>query len=50
MYEALSFLQLLHLPYNCIYGTIPPEIGELRHLLSLELHGNGLSGVLPDEI
>ena len=50
MYEALSFLQLLHLPHNCIYGTIPPEIGELRHLLSLELHGNGLSGVLPDEI
>jgi hypothetical protein len=50
MYEALSFLQMLHMPFNCIYGTIPPEIGELRHLLSLELHGNGLSGLLPDEI
>ena len=41
---------MLHLPNNCLYGTIPPEIGKLRHLLSLELHGNGLSGEMPDEI
>lgn len=47
---GLAFLQLLHLPNNCIYGTMPPEIGKLRHLMSLELHGNGLSGSMPDEI
>ena len=49
-HEAISFLQLLHLPNNCLFGTIPPEIGKLRHLMSLELHGNGLSGAMPDEI
>lgn len=38
------------MPGNCIFGTIAPEIGELHHLLSLELHSNGLSGELPNEI
>jgi hypothetical protein len=33
---------MLALAGNCIYGTIPEEIGQLDNLLSLELHENGL--------
>lgn len=33
---------MLALAGNCIYGTIPEEIGQLDHLLTLELHENGL--------
>ena len=48
--SALTHVQSLALPHNCIYGTIPPEIGDMTNLLSLELHGNGLSGEMPDEM
>ncbi|KAL7540796.1 hypothetical protein ACHAXR_010384, partial [Thalassiosira sp. AJA248-18] len=48
--NQLHHLQFLHLPHNCVYGTIPSELGKLAHLLSLELHGNGLSGEMPQEI
>lgn len=41
---------LAALPGNCLYGTIPPEIGNLRYLLSLEIHSNGLSSSIPTEI
>lgn len=41
---------MLALPHNCLYGTIPPELGSIRHLLSLELHGNGLSGEMPPSL
>lgn len=37
---------MLALAGNCIYGTIPEEIGQLDHLLALELHENGLVSVL----
>jgi hypothetical protein len=40
--EALKFIQILALAGNCIYGTLPEELGQLDHLLSLELHENGL--------
>lgn len=36
---------MLALAGNCIYGTIPEEIGQLDHLLALELHENGLVSV-----
>lgn len=43
--QAVRFLQMLALAGNCIYGTIPEEIGQLDHLLALELHENGLVSV-----
>ena len=35
---------------SMISGTIPPEIGKLKHLTTLELDGNLLSGTIPPEI
>lgn len=41
----------LSLPYNGLLGTLPPEIGLLSSLRSLDLRGNwGLTGPLPDEL
>lgn len=37
-------------PCNSLSGTIPPEIGNLKHLTNLELDGNLLSGTIPPEI
>ena len=40
----------LSLPFNGLLGTLPPEIGLLSSLHSLDLRGNwGLTGPLPDE-
>ncbi len=40
----------LSLPFNGLLGTLPPEIGLLSSLRSLDLRGNwGLTGPLPDE-
>jgi Leucine-rich repeat (LRR) protein/PKD repeat protein len=35
---------------NNLTGTLPPEIGELTHLLRLELNGNSLDGAIPPEL
>ena len=35
---------------NQLSGTIPPELGNLAHLESLNLYGNQLSGTIPAEL
>ena len=40
----------LSLFYNGLVGEIPPEIGDLAYLETLNLAGNSLSGVIPIEI
>ena len=42
-------LQSISFPYNDFSGQIPSEYGSLRHLLNLEVHGNSLSGKIPEE-
>jgi len=47
----LSDLESLFLDHNDLTGTIPTELGQLSmHLGQLELHGNSLSGDVPEEI
>jgi hypothetical protein len=43
----LPFLQGIALAWNEFYGTIPPEYGEIKHLLNFEVHYNSLTGTLP---
>ena len=43
-----SNLFQINLGANAFTGTIPPELGDLSLLLMLDLHGNALSGELPD--
>ncbi|MBW2735975.1 MAG: hypothetical protein JRH20_26620, partial [Deltaproteobacteria bacterium] len=38
------------LDYNVLTGSIPPELSNLVHLLSLSLTGNQLTGPIPPEI
>ena len=40
----------LNLSFNRLYGTLPPEIGDLTELRVLHLHYNSLSGTIPSEI
>ena len=40
----------LALGYNGLSGAIPPELGELSNLRSLQLHENDLSGAIPPEL
>ncbi len=40
----------LHLGYNNLTGSIPPELGELAELVVLDLRGNDLTGTLPSSI
>ena len=45
----LENLQWVRLENNRIYGSIPPEFGRLR-INRLYLHGNNLSGPIPDSL
>jgi hypothetical protein len=40
-------LNFFHASSNCLTGVIPTEIGNLKHLVSLDLSLNDLSGPLP---
>ncbi len=40
----------LSLTDNSLTGRLPSEIGQLRHLVSLELYGNSISGPIPPEL
>lgn len=40
----------LRLPFNNLTGGLPPSLGSLVHLQSVELFGNRLLGQLPDAI
>ncbi|ERN07535.1 hypothetical protein AMTR_s00154p00048010 [Amborella trichopoda] len=46
----LTWLRVLSLPFNDLYGEVPREIGSLKLLEELELEGNSLSGNLPMEL
>lgn len=43
-------VQELHLEFDNLFGTIPPEIGLLSHLTRLILYGNDLEGTIPTEM
>lgn len=45
-----DFVEKLHLPYNQLSGTLPPEFFDLVHLTYLNLRGNQLRGRLPTMI
>ena len=40
----------LHLHFNQLSGSIPPELGNLANLKGLYLHNNQLSGSIPSEL
>uniref|UniRef100_A0A0E0HSW4 Receptor kinase-like protein Xa21 n=1 Tax=Oryza nivara TaxID=4536 RepID=A0A0E0HSW4_ORYNI len=46
----LTFLTIIHLPFNLLTGNIPPEIGHLRRLTYLNLTSNGLTGTIPEAL
>ncbi len=49
--DAYGRVLELHLKRNHgLVGTIPPELGQLRELRSLDLGGNSLSGDIPPEL
>lgn len=48
--SPLSHLIVLHLPNQGLRGTIPPSIGELVGLETLDLSFNRLEGHIPDSI
>ncbi len=43
-------VDVIFLADNNLTGKIPPEIGEIRNLLNLNLSSNQLSGIIPTEI
>ena len=47
---SLVNLTKLDLAYTCRGGTISPLIGGLKKIQILELHGNYISGTIPQEV
>lgn len=43
-------VQGIQLDGNNLRGTIPPELGQLEHLLGLQLHYNWLTGRIPPQL
>ena len=35
---------------NEITGTIPPELGKLKNLISLDLYNNNITGAIPESL
>ncbi len=48
--DDMGKVEALMLAGNCLKGELPPEIGQLRSLRTLDLFDNALSGSLPPEI
>ncbi|XP_049349521.1 MDIS1-interacting receptor like kinase 2-like [Solanum verrucosum] len=46
----MTQLNLLDLSYNLLVGVIPPQLANLKVLVSLNLSHNGLSGCIPEEL
>jgi hypothetical protein len=48
---SLPSLEIFSLHYNTkLSWTMPPQIGSIKHLKKIDLHGSGLYGTLPNEI
>jgi len=45
-----SNLVFLDLSANCLYGTLPPEMGDLSSLELLKLSSNSFSGTFPEDL
>ena len=43
-------VSIISLPTNGLTGSIPPILGRLANLVSLELDGNALAGLIPPEL
>ena len=48
--DQLGRVLSLVLNYEGLKGTLPPELGNLRHLLKLELRNNELTGLIPSSL
>lgn len=48
--RSVPALRVLNLGQNNIDGFIPPSIGMLTNLISIELNGNSLNGTIPEAI
>ena len=48
--DQLGRVLYLDLSNNDLSGRIPPELGNLRHIVKLELHQNDLTGPIPREL
>jgi hypothetical protein len=44
----MTLLDTIILPYNMMTGKIPEVYAGMKQLVKLELHGNILTGILPD--
>ena len=43
-------IALLQLNFNLLNGAVPSELGQLTALETLKLHGNDLTGAMPDPV
>ncbi|RID57868.1 hypothetical protein BRARA_F01214 [Brassica rapa] len=48
--QMYNFPSAIYMERNNLTGSIPVEIGQLKALQVLELHGNNFSGRIPDEL
>jgi len=46
----LTELTYLRLSFNAFIGTVPTELGQLKKLELVQLHGNRISGVVPQDM
>ena len=46
----LTELTHLRLSFNALVGTVPTELGQLKKLELVQLHGNRISGVVPRDL
>lgn len=49
-FYRLSKLRDLNLEYTCLGGSLADDFGSFPHMLSLQLHGNFLTGKIPQSI
>jgi hypothetical protein len=46
----LHYLDVLELNSNCLFGSLPSQIGLLTNIQKLNLEDNGINGFVPDEL
>jgi hypothetical protein len=47
---TLKKLSDLNLEYTCTAGKLSKNIGNLKEMVSLQLHGNFIAGTIPQEV